>query len=38
LINPPFRLDAQLRALLPELGQILSPAAVCRLDWLTREG
>ena len=38
LVNPPFRLDAQLRALLPELGRILSPAAACQVDWLAREG
>jgi 23S rRNA (adenine2030-N6)-methyltransferase len=38
LLNPPFRLDAQLRALLPELGRILSPAAACQVDWLAREG
>jgi 23S rRNA (adenine2030-N6)-methyltransferase len=34
LINPPFRLDAQLRALLPELARLLSPEAACRVDWL----
>ena len=37
LLNPPFRLDAQLRALLPELGRILSPGAACRVEWLARE-
>jgi 23S rRNA (adenine2030-N6)-methyltransferase len=37
LLNPPFRLDAQLRALLPELGRILSPEAACRVEWLARE-
>src|ERR1700733_11732632 len=37
LVNPPFRLDAQLRALLPELGRMLSPQAACRVDWLAGE-
>jgi 23S rRNA (adenine2030-N6)-methyltransferase len=37
LINPPFKLDAELRTQLPELGQILSPQAVARVDWLTKE-
>jgi 23S rRNA (adenine2030-N6)-methyltransferase len=38
LLNPPFRLDAQLRALLPELARILSPQAACRVDWLAGAG
>jgi 23S rRNA (adenine2030-N6)-methyltransferase len=37
LLNPPFKLDAQLRALLPELGRLLSPQAACRTDWLAQE-
>jgi 23S rRNA (adenine2030-N6)-methyltransferase len=37
LVNPPFKLDAQLRAVLPELGRILSPEATCRVDWLAHE-
>jgi len=37
LLNPPFKLDTQLRVLLPELGRILSPEAACRVDWLARE-
>jgi 23S rRNA (adenine2030-N6)-methyltransferase len=35
VVNPPFKLDEDLKALLPELGQILSPQADCRVDWLT---
>jgi 23S rRNA (adenine2030-N6)-methyltransferase len=34
VINPPFKLDAELAALLPELGRTLSRQATCRLDWL----
>ena len=34
VVNPPFKLDAELRALLPELGRMLSPHAAYRLDWL----
>jgi 23S rRNA (adenine2030-N6)-methyltransferase len=37
VVNPPFKLDAELRALLPELGQMLSPHAAYRLDWLAAE-
>ncbi len=37
VVNPPFKLDAELRALLPELGRILSPHAAYRLDWLAAE-
>ena len=37
LVNPPFKLDAELRARLPELGQILSREAACSVDWLTRQ-
>jgi 23S rRNA (adenine2030-N6)-methyltransferase len=34
VVNPPFKLDADLAALLPALGKILSPQAACRIDWL----
>jgi len=34
LLNPPFKLDAELRLLLPALARILSPEAACRIDWL----
>jgi 23S rRNA (adenine2030-N6)-methyltransferase len=37
LVNPPFKLDAELRARLPELGRILSPEAACSVDWLTKQ-
>jgi 23S rRNA (adenine2030-N6)-methyltransferase len=37
VINPPFQFDADLRAVLPELGQILSRHATCRVDWLAPE-
>jgi 23S rRNA (adenine2030-N6)-methyltransferase len=37
LVNPPFKLDAELRARLPELGQILSREAACSVDWLTKQ-
>ena len=36
VINPPFRLDAELAALLPGLGKIFPKAAACRLDWLAQ--
>jgi 23S rRNA (adenine2030-N6)-methyltransferase len=36
VVNPPFKLDDDLKALLPALGKILSPQAACRLDWLTQ--
>src|SRR5581483_4497828 len=29
LVNPPFKLDTELQARLPELGRILSPQAAC---------
>lgn len=35
--NPPYRLDEDLRVLLPLLARSFSPAAAARLDWLTRE-
>jgi 23S rRNA (adenine2030-N6)-methyltransferase len=34
MINPPFRLDEELKSLLPELGRLFSPPAAPRLDWL----
>jgi 23S rRNA (adenine2030-N6)-methyltransferase len=37
VVNPPFKLDDDLKALLPALGKILSPQAACRVDWL-RQG
>ncbi len=37
LVNPPFKLDAELRARLPELGRILSPQAASATDWLTKQ-
>jgi 23S rRNA (adenine2030-N6)-methyltransferase len=37
LVNPPFRLDTELRARLPELGRILSGEAACSVDWLTKQ-
>jgi 23S rRNA (adenine2030-N6)-methyltransferase len=37
LVNPPFRLDAELRTQLPELGRIFSSEAASQIDWLVRE-
>jgi len=37
LVNPPYQLDAELRAHLPELGRIFSSETASRLDWLVRE-
>jgi 23S rRNA (adenine2030-N6)-methyltransferase len=37
VINPPFRLDAELAALLPGLGKMFAKAAACRLDWLAQQ-
>ena len=34
LVNPPYRLDDDLALLMPALGEILSPRATVRLDWL----
>ena len=34
LVNPPYKLDADLGLLLPALGKILSPQATIRTDWL----
>ncbi len=36
-VNPPFRLEQDLQALMPALCGILSPAAVGRTDWLVAE-
>jgi 23S rRNA (adenine2030-N6)-methyltransferase len=35
VVNPPFKLDADLRALLPALARLFVPQAGCRIDWLT---
>ncbi len=37
LVNPPFKLDTELRARLPELARVLSPQAACSVDWLTKQ-
>jgi 23S rRNA (adenine2030-N6)-methyltransferase len=37
LVNPPFPLEKELRALLPALAPLLSENAACRLDWLAQE-
>ena len=34
VINPPFKLDADLKVLLPALAEAFSPQAACRIDWL----
>ena len=34
LVNPPYKLDADLGLLMPALGKILSPRATIRTDWL----
>jgi 23S rRNA (adenine2030-N6)-methyltransferase len=34
VINPPFKLDADLKVLLPALAQAFVPGAACRIDWL----
>lgn len=36
VVNPPYTLDADLQILLPALGNMLSPRAACRLDWVSR--
>ena len=38
VVNPPFTLERDLGIFLPALGQILSPKAAVRIDWLAREG
>ncbi len=37
IINPPFSLQSDLRALMPVLARLLSPDAASRIDWLARE-
>jgi 23S rRNA (adenine2030-N6)-methyltransferase len=37
VINPPFTLEPELRIMLPALGQIFSPTAAHRIDWLAKE-
>jgi len=37
VINPPFTLEPELRIVLPALGQIFSPTAAYRIDWLAKE-
>ncbi len=37
VVNPPFTLEAELRMLMPELAEMLSPQAAWRLDWLAEE-
>ncbi|MGA8499183.1 MAG: 23S rRNA (adenine(2030)-N(6))-methyltransferase RlmJ [Xanthobacteraceae bacterium] len=34
VINPPFKLDADLKVLLPALAQAFAAGAACRIDWL----
>ena len=34
VINPPFKLAADLKVLLPALGKAFAPQAGCRIDWL----
>jgi len=34
LVNPPYKLDDDLAQLMPALGEILSPQATTRIDWL----
>jgi 23S rRNA (adenine2030-N6)-methyltransferase len=38
VINPPFKLDAELTVLVPALAEVLSPQAAGRLDWLAAKG
>jgi 23S rRNA (adenine2030-N6)-methyltransferase len=35
VVNPPFRLEVDLEALLPALGRILAPLGSQKIDWLT---
>jgi 23S rRNA (adenine2030-N6)-methyltransferase len=37
LVNPPFKLDAEMKILLPALGRVFGPQATSRIDWLTAE-
>jgi 23S rRNA (adenine2030-N6)-methyltransferase len=34
VVNPPFKLDADLKILLPALAAAFAPQAACRIDWL----
>ena len=34
VVNPPFQLDADLKVLLPALGEAFAAGAACRIDWL----
>jgi 23S rRNA (adenine2030-N6)-methyltransferase len=34
VVNPPFKLDADLRALLPALARLFAPQGASRIDWL----
>ena len=34
VVNPPFKLDADLKVLLPALGEAFATGAACRVDWL----
>ena len=34
VVNPPFKLDADLKVLLPALGEAFATGAGCRIDWL----
>jgi 23S rRNA (adenine2030-N6)-methyltransferase len=38
VVNPPFTLESELRALLPALARMLSPRASTTIDWLVRQG
>ena len=35
VVNPPFKLDADLKVLLPALGEAFAAGAASRIDWLT---
>jgi 23S rRNA (adenine2030-N6)-methyltransferase len=37
LVNPPYRLEAELHAVLPGLARLLGPNAASRLDWLAQD-
>lgn len=37
IVNPPYRLDNDLKTLLPVFIRVLSPGAAAHLDWLSRE-
>jgi 23S rRNA (adenine2030-N6)-methyltransferase len=38
VINPPFKLDADLKVLLPALAEAFAAGAACRIDWLAAAG